>query len=60
MRATADPIALEPLGPMCPIADAYPPSDPLALDPLSPVDSGGRSIGTGASDSEDTNERLTT
>ena len=47
MRATADPLALEPLGPMCPIADAYPPSDPLALD-------------TGASDSEDTNERLTT
>ena len=44
------------LGPMGPIADAYPPSDPLALDPLSRR-LGARSIGAGESDSEDTSER---
>jgi hypothetical protein len=57
MRRAADPLALEPLGPMSPIADAYPPSDPQALDPLSPADSGARSIGAGESNSEDTSER---
>jgi hypothetical protein len=57
MRRAADPLALEPLGPMGPIVDAYPPSDPLALDPLSPADSEARSIGAGESNSEDTSER---
>jgi hypothetical protein len=39
MRRAADPLALDPLGPIGigPIACAYSPSDPLALDPLSPV-----------------------
>jgi hypothetical protein len=42
-QPAADPLALDPLGPIGidPIADP-PLSDPLALDPLSPVDSGTR------------------
>jgi hypothetical protein len=57
MRRAADPLALDPLGPMGigPIADAYPPSDPLALDPLSPVDSGARRVDANGTDSEHTN-----
>jgi hypothetical protein len=38
----ADPLALDPLGPMGLdlVAAAHSPSDPLALDPLSPVATG--------------------
>jgi hypothetical protein len=40
----ADPLALDPLGPMGigPSADDNSQSDPLALDPLSPIDSRAR------------------
>ena len=51
----ADPLALDPLGPIGidpPIADTYSLSDPLALDPLSPVDSGARPVDAHGNDSE--------
>ena len=39
MYRRADPLALDPLGPIGigPIADVYRTSDPLSLDPLSPI-----------------------
>jgi hypothetical protein len=40
MRRTANPLALDPLGPMEPSTGADSPSGPLALDPLSPIDWG--------------------
>jgi uncharacterized protein YbjT (DUF2867 family) len=59
MRRAANPLALDPLGPIGigPIADVYSTSDPLALDPLSPVDSGARPIDAHASNSKHTSER---
>jgi hypothetical protein len=59
MRRTADPLALDPLGPMWirPIANAHSPSHPLALDPLSPTDSGARLIDARSNDLEHTSER---
>jgi hypothetical protein len=56
MRSAADPLALEPLGPMGPIADAYPPQAPLTLDPLSP-ESKRQGPGTADGKSEVTSER---
>jgi hypothetical protein len=46
MYRRADPLALDPLGPIGvgPTEDIYSPTDPLALDPLSPVSSGARPI----------------
>jgi|KBSSwiStaDraftv2_1062776.scaffolds.fasta_scaffold1115183_2 hypothetical protein len=40
MRRVADPLALDPLGPMevGPSTGAHRPPDPLSLDPLSPID----------------------
>jgi hypothetical protein len=57
----ADPLALDPLGPIeiGPIADAYPMSDPLALDPLSPVDEGARPIDADGSDPDHTRNETT-
>jgi len=59
MRRAANPLALDPLGPIGigPIADVYSTSDPLALDPLSPIDSGARPIDGRASNSKHTSER---
>ena len=54
MRRTADPLALDPLGPMDigPGTDHYAPYDPLALDPLSPIGVGAGRLN--ADDSETT------
>ncbi len=42
MYRRADPLALDPLGPigLGPIVRVYPLPDPLALDPLSPIQTG--------------------
>ena len=54
MRRTADPLALDPLGPMDngPSTGDHSSSGPLALDPLSPIDWGRIDV----DDSEHTSE----
>jgi hypothetical protein len=54
MRLAADPLALDPLGPIPirPSEDAHSTTDPLALDPLSPVPAGARPNDTHGIDSE--------
>jgi hypothetical protein len=56
MRRTADPLALDPLGPMNigPSTGGHSSSGPLALDPLSPIDWAAGRID--ADDSEHTSE----
>jgi hypothetical protein len=55
----ADPLALEPLGPMGPVADADRTSGALELDPLSPVDREAQAVGAGASNSDHTKRAVT-
>ena len=52
MYRRADPLALDPLGPMGIGPGVYPTSDALALDPLSPVYPGVRPIDVHASNSK--------
>jgi hypothetical protein len=54
----ADPLALEPLGPMGSIADADRTSGALELDPLSPVDWQAQAVGAGASSSDPTEREV--